>query len=152
MDELAKIWNLQLIGEGRQRRSYLSNNKRVVIKFPLYMSGLYSNQREHKAWRFFRNKVDAVPLAPSRLIDDTLLMMHFCPAIAGYTGSCEDSIEDKICRKLSIDQSLKDHNFNNLLLDLDSKQFGMLPNGKIVAYDYADNFIEENGVMFYDPY
>src|SRR5258708_7113282 len=76
-DELVEVGFAHL-GEGRHRITYLSPNKRYVLKFPTSQDGLYVNQRESHAYRrvFNQPEPNGQCYAPCRLIQNHILMMR----------------------------------------------------------------------------
>ncbi len=123
----------RLLGQGRMRKTYLSPNNRVVLKFPISESGLHSNRYEHNLWHEFKSKPNTwgAYYAPCRIINNTVLMMWFCPEIYG------DSFGDIQAINADLLKIAQDRPRPIWVEDLDCCQAGYLYNGKLVAYDFG---------------
>lgn len=121
----------KLLGEGRMRRTYLSPNKRFVLKFPMDASGIGGNQREHLIWhKQKRADPNGITYAPCRLINNTLLMMWTCDESFGDSKGCLQAEDRGFLKRCSL-EAPKWADF------IDCRQVGLLRNGKFAAYDYT---------------
>jgi hypothetical protein len=133
LDKLLLSKGYLFLGEGRHRRTYLSPNKRFVLKYPHCRDGILANQRESMIWKNNFNKdVNKRNYAPCRLIKETVLMMQAVVEIFGETRGCANAIGTRTVRGGSSCDQLPSWVYN-----IDSMQVGKLANGKLVAYDYA---------------
>jgi hypothetical protein len=123
--ELNKI-GFKKVGEGRGRIVFLSPNKKYVLKFPLNETGIEDNKIEAIIYsRFKKNKKEYIEdFAPCRLINNIVLMMK---------AIVEDYGFGKICNVDDYSNKFPDWVFN-----YDCNQCGLLSNGKLVVYDYAE--------------
>lgn len=140
VNSLMKTMQFTLLGEGIHRRTFLSPSKRYVLKFPLCRSGVLSNQREHALWHKYKNKDhDDIVYAPCRIIADTVLMMwavtHTFGCADGDANAISRGLLHSACRRL-VDGAWSFEAAPDWVKYLDCSQAGILPNGKIVAYDY----------------
>lgn len=135
IDALMRSNRFTLLGEGRSRRTYLSPTKRFVLKFPMSEEGLIANEEEHNKYRssLVTKPVYGVVYAPCRLYKHSILLMHACTAIGGFSDGCREA--KKFHCKID---SLKKSELPDWCNAIDCHQVGMLSNGKMVAYDYAD--------------
>lgn len=122
------------LGKGRHRTTYLSPNRRYVLKFPNNYSGHKTSKREALIWSKFKNKPVKYDLcvAPCRMYRDTALVMKAVIHLFGETIECKNA-----------QAVIGYHNeFKNPFLAdvIDSNQVGILPGGKLVAYDFGSDF------------
>jgi hypothetical protein len=129
------------LGRGRHRLTYLSPNGRFVLKFPANPEGLAANLSENEIWHSSLKELSNIDYAPCRLIKSAILMMAAVVSSYGDTEGC-DAARDT--GKLSGSPRAGGDYGDELEIDLpdwvndiDSYQVGHLPNGKLVAYDYA---------------
>ena len=135
LDNVMKEKGFTFLGTGRHRRTYLSPNKRFVLKFPNYRAGVEANRNEAFKWKGFLNNKAAphgAKYAPCRLLQDCIIMM--VAVVEAYGETCgDDSARDSgAIGGESTPLGLPDWCFG-----IDSCQVGKLANGKLVAYDYA---------------
>jgi hypothetical protein len=124
-----KELDFRFLGAGRSRLTFMAQNNRFVLKFPINALGLKANQEESDIFRKNRNgSPDGIIYAPCRLIRHTILMMK---AIQHDFGLREGSF-----RAMEMGVELPAWSSK-----VDAHQVGMLPNGKIVAYDYSHHYI-----------
>lgn len=125
----------QLLGSGKDRYTWLSPNKRYVIKFPKHEDGIYANQNEAKYYAKYKNQPDhnGVVFAPCRLIAHSILLMQAMVSTLGDTSGCiiaRDTEAVRYCMDTRPDWV--DH--------IDCDQVGKLMNGRMATYDYGDYF------------
>jgi hypothetical protein len=136
LDKVMKKKGFTYLGKGRHRITYLSANKRFVLKFPKFREGVVANRNEAFKWKgFLSNKMVATngaTYAPCRLLQDCIIMM--VAVVEAYGETCgDDSARDSgAIGGESTPLGLPDWCFG-----IDSCQVGKLANGKLVAYDYA---------------
>ena len=133
IDLLMDKWDFTFLGEGCTRRTFLSPDKKYVLKFPTFEGGVTANRIEHEIYRkYMSGDEDGVQYAPCRLIQKTVLLMRACKEIYGDSQGCEDasSIIDWIPEG-------EGRPYPDWAESIDCGQVGMLPNGKVVAYDYG---------------
>lgn len=132
IDTVMESHGFTLLGEGRMRRTYLSPNKKYVLKFPMTRDGIEGNISEHDIWH--QNKHAAnnheINYAPCRLIRKTILMMWSCYEAFGESFGCEDALKKGALIKCSLD-------YPAWSTTVDCRQVGILKNGKFAAYDYT---------------
>lgn len=143
IDDIMRQLRFTFLGQGRDRRTYLSPNKRYVLKFPKDEGGVEANQREASIWKEFGNKPDhgmgGACYAPCRLICGSILMMRAMAKIYGCTYG------DEAGRNYLGGYEVHEDNSDESGLpywacdpdNTDSYQVGQLPNGKFVVYDYG---------------
>lgn len=139
IERTMKRMNFLFMGEGCQRRTYLSPNKRFVLKFPHNRCGLDSNRREAQLYSQFKGKPDpgkaGAVYAPCRLIQDSILMMRAMMEIYGGSDGCDQARDRGV---ISGDYVHPNHTFLPYWISsIDCGQVGILPDGRIVAYDFA---------------
>ncbi len=130
------------LGEGRSRRTYLSKNKRYVLKFHLdkYTS---ANQNEAKTWRQFFGKTNPTYgdclYAPCRLLDGKVLMMKAMVEVYGGTNGCVTARENGLGGADAFKSSEERSKLPEYISkwSVDSQQIGKMANGKYVIYDYG---------------
>ena len=142
LDAFMEEKKFTLLGEGRHRRTYLSPNKRYVLKFPHGNYYFIHNQNEARIWRqFFSNPNPdncGCIYAPCRLIDNSILMMRAMSTIFGITqgdrdARCKGLLGENMPYRISEDcpEWVKKSYY-------DSHQVGKLCNtGKYAIYDYG---------------
>lgn len=108
--------NWKYISEGRHRKVYKRGG--VVLKIPANLSGFEANIREREIYLSRRNEGI---FAPCRLLPNGCLMMV---ALNNTRGCCDYDKNDP-----SWAQEL-----------MDGPQIGFDRNGKLVAYDYAEEY------------
>lgn len=128
------------LGGGRHRRTYLSPNKRFVLKFPRNQDGLYVNQIEDQAYHRVFNRPDGNGqcYAPCRLIKGTVLMMRTVVELFGRTDGCDSARDSGQVQGEDADDD-DAPNLPDWCSNIDSTQVGYLANGRLVAYDYGSS-------------
>jgi hypothetical protein len=125
----------EFIAEGRMRATYRSPNKRFVLKFPKEKWGLDGNISEAKRYSTHKNNPDpenhGAVYAPCRLIQGAILMMWAVEKSYGTSGGCIEALHDGKLSKLNRKEAPHWVQF------LDCDQAGILPNGRVVAFDYT---------------
>ncbi len=141
MNDMMEERGYKFLGDGRDRRTYLSPNKKFVVKLPLSQHGVATNRDEHKVWHRFKNKPDeehgGIVYAPCRLTKSYILIMQTVVEI--YGGSYGDEKGRNILKgskELPVDAPAWSEK-------VDVEQVGRLANGKWVAYDYGEWFTWE---------
>lgn len=131
MDQLMISNGFLFVGEGSVRRTYLSFDKRYVIKIPLCGGGEFANKREHATYRNGNDVFDAFDkrLSPCRLVNDYVLVMRAVEDDMGFKDY------DIIKRILSVRDDVQFSKNLNWINNVDANQVGLL-NGRLVAYDY----------------
>jgi hypothetical protein len=130
------------VGEGRARRTYLSKNKRYVLKFHI-APNLIHNQREAATWRNFFSKPNSnnhdCLYAPCRLIDGKILMMRAMVEVYGGTGGCTEARSAGLGGCSVYDSEAARNNLPDPVRkwSADICQFGKMSNGKYAIYDYG---------------
>ena len=132
------------LGQGRHRRTYLSPNKRYVLKFARYKEYIGMNRFEHAVYKLYFNRPDDTNsgcyYAPCHLIDGHMLMMRAMTEIYGRTNGCDSARRILGGENAPYgEEAMKELDLPNWLEQCfhDSAQVGKLPNGKFVLYDYA---------------
>jgi len=135
LDKVMKKKGFTYLGKGRHRITYLSANKRFVLKFPKFREGVVANRNEAFKWKgFLNNKItpNGATYAPCRLLQDCIIMM--VAVVEAYGETCgDDSARDSG----AIGGSAYEEGLPDWCNDIDACQVGKLANGKLVAYDYA---------------
>lgn len=126
------------VGQGRHRRTYLSPNKRYVLKFPHCREGLDANRSEAAIWKDYLGQpaLDGTNFAPCRLIKDKILMMAAMVEVYGGTEGCEYARD--IGAFEGEDRDSYERDMPSWTREIDATQVGKLASGKLVAYDYAN--------------
>jgi hypothetical protein len=131
---------LTYLGGGRHRRTYLSPNKRYVLKFPRNTDGVIVNTMEARAWKRCFNQPDGNGqcYAPCRLIKGTVLMMRTVVELFGRTDGCDSA---RGSGELDGTDAHDDDapELPDWCDQIDSTQVGYLANGRLVAYDYGSS-------------
>ena len=125
-----------LLGTGRHRRTYISHNRRYVIKFPINEYGMRANVQEAKTYKRHKNKpnYNGVVYAPCRLIQGCIVMMWAMETVFGTTRREIDA------GKTGLVKNVTDHPmFPAWAYHIDSSQVGIMRNGRIAAYDYTED-------------
>lgn len=133
------------LGSGRHRRTFLSPNRRFVLKFPRDLYGLEANQKECKTWKKavrgeWRSQ-HGEALAPARLICDAICVMPAMTELYGRTRGCGKA--RVILSNGQMDDDPEPEDMEKSLpawLDnyyVDCAQVGKMRNGKVVVYDYG---------------
>ena len=133
LDANMRLAGFKLIGQGRHRRTYLSPNKKYVLKFPMCSDALAVNRHEQEIWRAYKNtsQDDGTLYAPCRLIKDFVLMMWAVDSSYGCSFGDERAFsKDMLVR-------LDETDAPSWVFDIDATQAGYLPDGRLVAYDYG---------------
>ena len=133
------------LGKGRHRRTFLSKNKRFVIKFPRSLSGSSENKSERKHWVKVFGKGDPdnanCRYAPCRMIDGHILMMRAMVEIYGGTEADKRARDElKLFKGGNAFSSGKVAEvLPNWYKECrqDAGQIGKMSNGDFVLYDYA---------------
>jgi hypothetical protein len=107
--------NWSYLGQGRHRRVYKRGN--VVLKIPLNLAGLEANIMERE---IFLNRRNEDIFAPCRMLRNGCLMMRAL---------------DDIFIRLDLHPS-----WARALID--GPQIGLDKNGKVMIYDYAEEYYE----------
>jgi hypothetical protein len=144
VDEYMFGKDFTFVGEGCTRRTFLSKNRRYVIKFQIY-SALYANRHEAATWRkwFGQPNPDngGCLYAPCRLINNNILMMRAMVEIYGGTHACSFARNSGVLGgvdtwmggssvKVAINPDL-------VKWTADLCQVGKMANGKYALYDYG---------------
>lgn len=145
LKEYMESFGFIYLGSGKDRHTFLSPNRRFVLKFPKHRKGRNANRREHKAWkeslaRLVGNSND-VQYAPCRLLLDCVIMMEAMVELYGWAyadysgrqhlGGAEMPGPDR-------DQFKELDWWQTWSYSIDCAQIGKKRNGKIVVYDYGD--------------
>jgi hypothetical protein len=144
LDKLLKEKGFTFLGKGRHRMTYLSPNKRFVLKFPKFKEGLLANRSEAKCWKMkVQGKTVSglydtyhadIQLAPCRLLHGCIIMM--VAVVESYGETCgDDSARDSGAIGGSVHGP--GHDLPEWCNEIDACQVGKLASGKLVAYDYA---------------
>lgn len=138
IDALMAEKGFTFLGEGRHRRTYLSPNKRFVLKFPHCKEGLTANRNESDTWKKHLGKpdLDGTEYAPCRLIQGKIIMMAAMVEVYGGTEGCDYARD--IGAVKGEDKFYCDDDLPSWAKDIDACQVGMSASGKLVAYDYAN--------------
>ncbi len=127
------------LGEGRHRKTYLSPNRKYVLKFPLHINYADVNKSEASKYRQFFSKPNPnnsnCYYAPCRMIDGHILMMRAMVEIYGGTYGC-DSARKILGGKDFYDIDNKFPEWCNKA-GIDMKQIGKTSDGRIMLYDYG---------------
>jgi len=117
------------LGAGKDRRVWKRGN--VVLKIAYVESGILANKCEHQIYRQSLGK--ETKYAPCRLISENILMMRSVRELNNL------SLEDELL-------------IPNWAYELnDGSQVGIDRNGKIMAYDYAEETVDSfNRNQFYN--
>lgn len=138
MDKVMSEMNFVFLGQGRMRRTYLSPNKRYVIKFPYVIDGITGNRNEAYSYSQYRNDPDPTKggaiYAPCRLIQNCILMMRAMVETFGVTNAC---IESRSKDLIPGERAAKQDWLPPWISYIDCEQVGRLPDGRIVAYDFT---------------
>lgn len=137
--------DFKCVGMGKDRITFLSPNKRYVLKFPKDSGGVDCNAWEAKLWRQYKRgpDPDGVYYAPCRLMKNGILMMWAVTELSGGTEGC-DAGRSYLGGKDNYDYELDDNtpkrsaNLPDWVATVDCCQVGYLRNGKLAAYDYGD--------------
>jgi len=124
IERIAKDNSWELYGDGRHRRVFLSKSGRCIIKFPMNSDGLKANQSEADNFKLYRGEADenGVVYAPCRLMKDSVLLMVKMKYKFGFEHGLV------LAQSMGIDIPDWAHK-------IDCHQVGMMPSGKMVAYD-----------------
>jgi hypothetical protein len=124
------------LGTGRHRMTYLSPNKRFVLKFPTCCYGIQISKREDALWSMFHWEPtpNGTYVAPCRMIGGVILMMRAMVELYGDSDSCD--IGREVLGQSSCDSK---HEIPSWAERLDCGQVGRLANGRIVAYDFGSD-------------
>lgn len=101
------------INGGRHRETFLTPSKKFVIKIPSIYDGIIANLSERQIFSYFHGSNNHY--APCRLINNFILLMK------------------------KVETNINKNNLPQWAYNIDAVQVGILPNGKLVAFDYADN-------------
>lgn len=126
------------LGNGRHRATFLSPNKKFVIKFPHNKYGLEANKKEASLWKKYLGKPDekGVCYLPCRLIMDTVILMEAVTESYGGTVGCDTARESGAVT--GKDLYVKDgEGLPAWYIHVDCCQIGLRRNGKIGVYDYG---------------
>jgi hypothetical protein len=141
VDRVMKDMGFSLLGEGKDRRTYLSRNRKYVLKLPTHLGGVRANRLEAETWKKHFNKSDPergnIYYAPCRLLWGCVLMMRAMSKVFGITGGDSDA---RGVYMGGHEGSLKDEALPMWARSydhIDSFQVGQMPNGKFVVYDYG---------------
>jgi hypothetical protein len=128
------------LGSGRHRNTFLSPNKRFVLKFPNGSDGLYVNQREASAWKRCFNQPDGNGqcYAPCRLILGRVIMMRTVVKVFGRTQGCDSARDSGGIQGMDAEDD-DAPNLPDWCWNIDATQVGYLANGRLVAYDYGSS-------------
>lgn len=127
-----------LMGNGCHRETYLSPNKKYVLKFPINGKGIDVNAQEHLIWHLYKSKPDyshgGMVYAPCRLIGGLVLMMWAVTKSFGCSQGDDDAqSKGYIPGSIMVPPAWVER--------IDCCQAGVLPSGKIVAYDYGSGLL-----------
>lgn len=133
LQEALETKGFTFVGHGKDRFTFLSPNRRYVLKFPRWDSGLWANEREAKLWKetLGRPDLNGIVYAPCRLLKDGILIMWAVTSAYGETYGCS------VARKAGLDYSGNGDDLPNWVSSVDCSQVGILHNGKLAAYDYG---------------
>jgi hypothetical protein len=146
LDKLLKDKGFTYLGKGRHRMTYLSPNKRFVLKFPRYKEGVEANRSEAKIWKNHLNGKPTKGLgaysehpagakyAPCRLLQDCIIMMV---AVVESYGETVGDDSARYSGAIGGSAEGPDHSLPDWCNEIDACQVGKLASGKLVAYDYA---------------
>lgn len=137
INSLMKNLDFIFLGEGRHRRTFLSPNKRYVLKFPHCVNGLEANQREAAFWKASLTTAapDGTSYAACRLIQNSIIMMRAVSEMYGGSYACDYARSSGAISGKDLYNDGKE--LPNWAQEIDCGQVGRLRNGKLVAYDYA---------------
>jgi hypothetical protein len=139
LHKIMEKWNFIYLGKGRHRMTFLSPNKRFVLKFPRNRKGLEANRYEAITYKKALLGGDKpYSYAPCRLIQNAIILMVAVTSVYGGTEA-DDLVRDR--GYLGGEDAYGGDNqgsFPSWIFDIDSCQVGRLSNGKLVAYDYGD--------------
>jgi len=137
IDDVMDKRKFTYLGSGRHRRTYLSPNKRYVLKFPHCRNGLYANQDEAKTWKESLHHPCDIAYAPCRLIEGSILMMVAVVEAYGGTDGCDNARSSNLIGGYDIYSRCLESNLPSWIENIDACQVGRTRNGKLVAYDYG---------------
>lgn len=133
------------MGMGKDRITFLSPNKRFVLKFPKDESGISANECEAYMWKHNKRGTgpDGIYYAPCRMLKNHILMMWAVTELSGGTEGC-DVGRAQLGGKDHYDYGMDDgtptreSNLPEWVASVDCCQVGYLRNGRLAAYDYGD--------------
>jgi hypothetical protein len=138
VDGLMSRRGFTYLGKGRHRMTYLSPNRRFVLKFPHNEEGLAANRDEASVYKeALLSKEKDYPYAPCRLVHNAINLMVAVTEVYGGTEA-DDRVRDNGI--LDGKDFAGDDDMDMLpswAHDIDALQVGKLPNGRLVAYDYG---------------
>ena len=127
----------QHVGTGGSRITFLTPDKKYVVKFPWFEYGILVNKDEHHIWHKYKNNPEptrGMVFAPCRLIYGSILIMRAVSVL------CGNAYGDRQGRKVIEGDPDLPNDAPPWASLVDCHQVGKLPNGRWVAYDYGDWF------------